>query len=111
MSTSPKTPSKRLQRVPSKPPVGVTQSIHELVELAYELAAYTKTIEHGGQEHRQRAEQLIAEIQRAMDSRYDRYIYFLFESSIIPKLERLALEINRYRFLIGELRFNAYTGK
>jgi len=89
-------------------PEPLSQSIHALVDLAHELLAYTKTIEHGGHEQRQQAEQLVLEIQKAMEIRYEQYIYFLFESSIIPKLERLALDINRYRFLIGEFRFPSY---
>jgi len=90
-----------------KKPEPVSQSLHALIDLAHELLAYTKTIETGGHEQRRQAEQLVDEIQRAMEVRYEQYIYFLFESSIIPKLERLALEINRYRFLMGEFKWPA----
>jgi len=77
-------------------------SLRTLVELSHELHDYIMRIPHSTEALRSLAREVLEEIQRLMQYKQERYIYFLFEASIIPKLDRLTQAVHFYQYIGGE---------
>lgn len=74
---------------------------NQLIEQAYELARYTQDMDLGGYEQRMQAKQMLDELERLMQIGNPWLLWQLLEASLIPKMTRLAKDINLYKSILS----------
>lgn len=73
-----------------------TDSVNRLVQLSQDIADYCEKITYGAYEQKKQAKLILKEIEKVLQSPDDWLILNIFESSIAPKLIKLAKDLQFY---------------
>ena len=87
------------KQTPTKKP-STASIFNQLIDQAYTLAQFTKEMDLGGYEQRLQAKQILSELERLMQLDNHWTLWQLLEASLIPKMTRLAKDINLYKSIL-----------